>query len=132
MALNSVISWFVKKRIHQIELFKKYPIEVQDELLMRLIRSAQYTEWGNKHNYKDISSVEEYKSRFPVQRYEDVLPYVLRMQEGRQNLLWPNEIRWFAKSSGTTRETLALSSSDSSGLAAAHASCVVFHSLYAA
>ncbi len=102
MALNSVISWFVKKRIHQIELFKKYPIEVQDELLMRLIRSAQYTEWGNKYNYKDISSVEEYKSRFPVQRYKDVLPYVLRMQEGRQNLLWPNEIRWFAKSSGTT------------------------------
>jgi len=102
MALNSVISWFVKKRIHQIELFKKYPIEVQDELLMRLIRSAQYTEWGNKYNYKDISTVEEYKSRFPVQRYKDVLPYVLRMQEGRQNLLWPNEIRWFAKSSGTT------------------------------
>ena len=102
MALNSVLSWFVKKRIHQIELFKKYPIEVQDELLMRLIKSAQYTEWGNKHGYKDISTIQEYKNRFPVQRYEDVLPYVLRMQKGRQNLLWPNEIRWFAKSSGTT------------------------------
>lgn len=102
MALNSVLSWFVKKRIHQIELFKKYPIEVQDELLLRLIKSAQYTEWGNKHGYKDISSLEDYKNRFPVQRYEDVLPYVLRMQKGRQNLLWPNEIRWFAKSSGTT------------------------------
>ena len=102
MALNSVLSWFVKKRIHQIELFKKYPIEVQDELLMRLIKSAQYTEWGNKHGYKDISTIQDYKNRFPVQRYEDVLPYVLRMQKGRQNLLWPNEIRWFAKSSGTT------------------------------
>lgn len=102
MALNSVISWFVKKRIHQIELFKKYPIEVQDELLMRLVRSAQHTEWGNKYNYKDISNVEEYRNRFPIQRYEDVLPYVMRMQEGRQNLLWANEIKWFAKSSGTT------------------------------
>jgi hypothetical protein len=102
MALNSVLSWFVKKRIHQIELFKKYPIEVQDELLLRLIKSAQYTEWGNQYGYKDITSVEDYKSRFPVQRYADVLPYVLRMQKGRQNLLWPNEIRWFAKSSGTT------------------------------
>lgn len=102
MALNSVISWFVKKRIHQIELFKKYPIEVQDELLMRLVRSAQHTEWGVKHNYKDIKNAQEYRNRFPVQRYEDVLPYVLRMQEGRQNLLWANEIKWFAKSSGTT------------------------------
>lgn len=102
MALNSVISWFVKKRIHQIELFKKYPMEVQNELLMRLIKSAQHTEWGIKYDYKNISSVSEYKSRFPIQRYEDVLPYVKRMQSGRQNLLWANEIRWYAKSSGTT------------------------------
>lgn len=102
MALNSVLSWFVKKRIHQIELFKKYPFEVQDEVLMRLLKSAQHTEWGNLHNYKDINSAEEYKKRVPVQRYEDVLPYVKRMMDGRQNLLWPNEIKWFAKSSGTT------------------------------
>ena len=60
MALNSVLSWFVKKRIHQIELFKKYPIEVQNELLMRLIKSAQHTEWGVKYNYKEISNLEEY------------------------------------------------------------------------
>ena len=102
MALNSVLSWFVKKRIHQIELFKKYPIEVQNELLMRLIKSAQHTEWGVKYNYKEISNLEEYKKRFPVQRYKDVLPYVERMQEGSHNLLWANEIKWFAKSSGTT------------------------------
>jgi len=102
MALNSVLSWFVKKRIHQIELFKKYPFEVQDELLMRLVKSAQYTEWGNLHDYKDIKSYSDYKNRFPVQRYKDVLPYVERMKQGRQNLLWPNEIKWFAKSSGTT------------------------------
>jgi hypothetical protein len=102
MALNSVLSWFVKKRIHQIELFKKYPFEVQDELLMRLVKSAQYTEWGNLHDYKSIKSYSDYKSRFPVQQYKDVLPYVERMKQGRQNLLWPNEIKWFAKSSGTT------------------------------
>ena len=102
MALNSVISWFVKKRIHQIELFKKYPFEVQNELLMRLVKSAQHTEWGSQYGYKDIQNVNEYRERFPVQRYKDVLPYVIRMQEGRQNLLWANEIKWFAKSSGTT------------------------------
>jgi len=43
MALNPVISWIANKRIYQIGLFKEYPIEVQDELLMRMIRGAQYT-----------------------------------------------------------------------------------------
>ena len=34
--LNTVMSWFLKKRIHQIELFMKYPIEVQNETLTNL------------------------------------------------------------------------------------------------
>ena len=37
---NSVASWFLKKRIHQIELFMKYPNEVQQELLYSLINTC--------------------------------------------------------------------------------------------
>ena len=29
--LNSIFTWFMKKRIHQIELFMKYPHDVQEE-----------------------------------------------------------------------------------------------------
>ena len=75
MALNSVLSWFVKKRIHQIDLFKKYPHEVQEEVLFRLIKQAQHTEWGKEHGYSDIQSVDEYRQRFPIQRYKDILPF---------------------------------------------------------
>ena len=102
MALNSVLSWFVKKRIHQIELFKKYPHEMQDEILMRIVKQAQHTEWGERYSYKDVRDPDEFRKLFPVQRYADILPYVERMKEGRQNLLWGNEIKWYAKSSGTT------------------------------
>ncbi len=102
MSVNSVISWIIKKRIYQIGLFKKYPNEVQDELLMELIRSAQYTEWGKAHDYKNISSPEEYRKSVPIQRYKDVLPFIDRMKLGEHNILWHNEIKWFAKSSGTT------------------------------
>ena len=44
--INTITSWFLKKRIHQIELFKKYPIEVQNEVLMSLIKNAENTEYA--------------------------------------------------------------------------------------
>ena len=104
MALNSVFSWFIKKRIHQIQLFMKYPHEVQGEVFEKLIHSARDTEWGKKHGYGDINSAEDFKNRVPIQDYDDVKPYIERMKKGEQNLLWPTDIKWFAKSSGTTSD----------------------------
>ncbi|MDB5287376.1 MAG: hypothetical protein JWR05_2325, partial [Mucilaginibacter sp.] len=49
---NSVFTWFIKKRIHQIELFMKYPNEVQEEWFEHLVAGAENTEWGKKHHYK--------------------------------------------------------------------------------
>lgn len=102
MALNSIVSWLMKKRIHQIELFIKYPHEVQQETFQQLISQAKNTEWGKKYGFADISSPETFKQRVPVQQYESLLPWIERLMKGEQNLLWPTEINWFAKSSGTT------------------------------
>lgn len=102
--INSIFSWFMKKRIHQIELFMKYPNEVQGEWFDELISTAAYTEWGKKYDYASINSLEEYKRRVPVQNYDDVKPYVDRIKAGEQNILWPSEVKWFAKSSGTTAD----------------------------
>lgn len=44
--LDSLLTWFMKKRIHQIELFMKYPHDVQEEWFQSLISSAEATEWG--------------------------------------------------------------------------------------
>jgi hypothetical protein len=100
--LNSILTWWMKKRIHQIELFLKYPDEVQNEWFKRLIESARYTEWGNQHDFKSIRSLSDFKNRVPVQNYDSLKPYIDRLMKGEQNLLWPTEVRWFAKSSGTT------------------------------
>lgn len=102
--LNSLFSWFMKKRIHQIELFMKYPHDVQEEWFHALIASAEATEWGKQYDYKSIYTLEQFKERVPIQNYEDIKPYVDRMIKGEQNLLWPSDIKWFAKSSGTTSE----------------------------
>ena len=99
---NSILSWVMKKRIHQIELFIKYPIEVQNELLEGLIKKAGKTKYGEKFGFHSIENYEHLKSRVPVVSYEELYPYIERLMKGDQNLLWPSEIRWFAKSSGTT------------------------------
>ncbi len=100
--LNSILSWVMKKRIHQIDLFLKYPIDVQSEILKKLITTAKDTEFGKKYNFATIDSLKEYQDRVPVISYEEFYPYIERIMKGEQNILWPSEIRWFAKSSGTT------------------------------
>jgi len=94
----------MKKRMHQIELFKKYPNEVQEEWLQDLIATAQATEWGKKYDYESISTPETFKERVPIQTYDTLKPYIERMLKGEQNILWPSPIKWFAKSSGTTSD----------------------------
>ena len=100
--IPSILSWLSSKRLNQIELFKKYPVETQHETIYKLLAKASNTEWGKKYDYASITSVAEYQNRIPVQTYEDITPYVERLQKGETNLLWHGEIKWFAKSSGTT------------------------------
>jgi len=92
----------MKKRIHDIELFIKYPHEVQQELLNGLLFKASRTEYGKKFNFEGISNREQFRQNVPIVTYEDLYPYIERLMAGEQNLLWPTETRWFAKSSGTT------------------------------
>ena len=104
MPFNSIFSWIIKKRIHQIDLFKKYPLDVQKELLLKLIHDAQTTEWGRKYNYNQLTDYQSFKSAVPLQDYTSLKPWVDRMLNGEQQLLWHSEIKWFAKSSGTTAD----------------------------
>lgn len=87
-----------------MDLFRKYPAEVQQETFQKLVAKAADTEWGRSHNFKAIRSVKDFQSAVPLQHYEDVKPYVDRLRNGETNLLWPDEIKWFAKSSGTTHD----------------------------
>jgi len=100
--INSLLSWYLKKREPFIEHFMENPHDVQNELLNTLLDDAQNSEWGKKYDYKSINSVKEFKERVPVGNYETHRPYIERMMRGEQNILWSSEVRWFAKSSGTT------------------------------
>lgn len=100
--VNSIASWFLKKRVHQIELFIKYPNEVQNELLFSLLKLAKDTEIGKKYDFGSIKTYREFNERVPVLNYEKIQPLIERSRNGEQNIYWPSPIKWFAKSSGTT------------------------------
>ncbi len=100
--VNSIASWFLKKRIHQMELFMKYPNEVQQELLRHLISKAKNTEFGKKYDFAGIRNYESFARNVPIHSYEEYEPEIERCRQGENNIFWPTPIKWFAKSSGTT------------------------------
>lgn len=100
--INSIASWFLKQRIHQIELFLKYPHEVQEELLMNLIRTSEETVVGKQYEFESIKSYQTFVERVPISTYEELEPMIERTRKGEQGVFWHEPIKWFAKSSGTT------------------------------
>ncbi len=85
-----------------MELFIKYPHEVQNELLKGLLSKAKNTEFGRRYYFSEINSYETFRQRVPIQNYEDYQEVIERSRQGESNIFWPTGIRWFAKSSGTT------------------------------
>ena len=83
--INSILSWWMKKRMHQIELFVKYPHEVQEDWRVRLLQTAKTTEWGKKYDYATIRSLKNFKERVPVSNYDAFKPYISRVMHGEQN-----------------------------------------------
>lgn len=100
--VNDMTVWFMKRRFERIEQFMKYPIETQQRIFSELIETARYTEWGSRYNYAQIKSVQEFQEQVPVSAYEQLYPYIERVLKGEPNVLWPSQIEWFSKSSGTT------------------------------
>lgn len=85
-----------------MELFVKYPNEVQTELLTDLIQFAKNTEIGRKYDFKSINSYQDFADRVPLTYYEDLEDTIERSRNGENNIIWPTPIKMFAKSSGTT------------------------------
>ena len=100
--LHSIMSWVMKQRIHQIELFMKYPHDVQLDWFRKLIYSAKDTEFGRMYDFNSIFSVQQFKERVPIRNYDSLKPFIDRVRSGEQNIVWNTPIKWFAKSSGTT------------------------------
>jgi len=102
--LSPAISRLARLRLGQIEHWINDPVAVQREVLQHLVTSAQYTEFGRKHDFSKLFSIREFKKAVPIHEYDDLKPYIQRIMDGEENILWNTPINWFAKSSGTTSD----------------------------
>ncbi|PTN04251.1 GH3 auxin-responsive promoter [Mangrovibacterium marinum] len=102
--ITSIVNWLNYKRIYEIDLFKKHPIETQREVLFELLDEARDTEIGRRYDFRTISREQDFKERVPIRNYEAYSADIDRLLKGEKNILWPGETKWFAKSSGTTND----------------------------
>lgn len=102
--ISPAISRLARLRLARIERFMEFPLESQHHVFHDLLSQGQYTGFGKKYRFDKIFKVADYKRQVPIQDYESLKPYIQRIMEGEQNLLWNTPIRWFAKSSGTTSD----------------------------
>lgn len=102
--LSPAISGLARMRQWRIEAWKTHPEDSQREVLQDLVTSAQYTEFGKKYNFSKLFNIKSFKKAVPIHEYDQLKPYITRIMNGEQNVLWNTPITWFAKSSGTTSE----------------------------
>ena len=102
--LNPALKGLLKLRWSSIDNFLLNPQNTQIMVFNSLIHSGQFTEFGRKYNFQHINQLRDFKNNVPVHEYDDLKPYIHKMMEGSQNVLWNSPISWFAKSSGTTSD----------------------------
>ena len=74
------------------------------QVLRRLTSKAERTEWGREHGFASLRTYEDFAASSPVNTYEDLKLAIDRMRQGERDVLWPGQVRWYAKSSGTTND----------------------------
>lgn len=102
--LSPAISRLARIRHWRIEQWATDPISAQREVLQDLITHGQYTEFGRKYGFNQLFNIRKFKETVPIHEYEDLKPYIERIMQGEENVLWNTPVNWFAKSSGTTSE----------------------------
>uniref|UniRef100_UPI004048B890 GH3 auxin-responsive promoter family protein n=1 Tax=Polaribacter sp. TaxID=1920175 RepID=UPI004048B890 len=93
---------FTKWATYRVYRWANQPYQTQDKVFKNLIENAKHTAFGEDHDFKNISSYDDFKKRVQVSDYEGLKPYVDRVVQGEKDVLWPGKPLYFAKTSGTT------------------------------
>ncbi len=103
MSLKSIAAKLFAKKIHKKTLqWASRPVETQQKVFADLIRQAKDTQFGKDHNFDSIKTVSDFAQHVPIRDYEELKPYVDRVVQGEENVLWKGKPLYFAKTSGTT------------------------------
>ena len=103
MSIKSIFAIpFAKAATKRVLKWANNPHKTQDKIFKNLISKAKNTAFGKDHDFKNIVSYDDFKSRVKVTDYEGLRAYVDRIVAGESNVLWTGKPLYFAKTSGTT------------------------------
>ena len=104
MGITSIARNLFAARWRQLERYNSAPEDLQRQVLERLIRRGQNTEYGRSHHFDNIRSYDDFVRTVPLNDYEALKHDIDRMRHGETDVLWPGRVKWYAKSSGTTND----------------------------
>jgi phenylacetate-coenzyme A ligase PaaK-like adenylate-forming protein len=103
MSLKTIAAQLFAKVIHhKTQKWVTNPVVAQQKVFENLIRQAEKTQFGKDHHFSQIKNPEDFAKQVPIRDYEELKPYVDRVVQGEENVLWKGKPIYFAKTSGTT------------------------------
>jgi hypothetical protein len=88
--------------VKQINKWKNNALDAQKKVFIQIVRQARDTNFGKDHAFSEINNYEDFKKKVPIADYEELRPYIDRVVNGEENVLWPGKPLYLAKTSGTT------------------------------
>ena len=104
MSLTKIVGQFFKPRQYALEKHYTQPEALQEAVLRHLLERGSNTEYGRNHLLSPKNSYEEFAKNVPINTYEELKRDIDRMRHGEADVLWPGQVQWYAKSSGTTND----------------------------
>ena len=103
MSLKSFLASLWASHIRKkIDRWAQNPITTQEKVFKTLIQQAKNTAFGKDHRFTEIHSYEDFVKNVPIRDYEALSPYIERVKNAEENVLWRGKPLYFAKTSGTT------------------------------
>jgi len=100
--VNSIVSFFSAGRMSEINRYATEGDIIQNRQFDKLIERGLETKFGAQYSFSSIKTYNDFSQRVPVRDYVAYSSYIERMLNGESDVCWPGQVKWFAKSSGTT------------------------------
>lgn len=104
-SLNHILSAYLNLRHRRIGKMYDEASLLQTKWFHKLIYKGRQTQYGKSNNFDQINSFIDFQALCPLQDYNSIKSEIFKMMHGEPDILWPGQVHYFAKSSGTTEES---------------------------
>jgi hypothetical protein len=104
--------WLANREYRKVSRWAKNAEVSQQKTFDYLLKALRETAFGKDNNADKIENYKDFKKHIKLNDYEDLRPYVERIKEGEEHVLWTGKPKYFCKTSGTTSGTKYIPMSD--------------------